>query len=197
MGFLGFNHKVFFPISISTTLLCYKITEIQLRLLVKHECARWLHKKDGKTDGYLERKKCLCTNCTTHFSQRVFRRTHISVFHREDVTALTELHRYIAIYLYVGRRKQQEEKFNYVCNIELHYKHLFPYQNDSIPIFNHISHFDLTVHLTESGYYIVLTFVIHCTLLYIVVDIPPHDFNQSFDSHRHAYECRYLMGWQG
>lgn len=38
-------------------------------------------------------------------------------------------------------------KLNYFCNIERHNKHLFPHKNDS----NFQSHFDLTVHLPESG----------------------------------------------
>lgn len=42
---------------------------------------------------------------------------------------------------------RETTKLNYFCNIERHNKHLFPHKNDS----NFQSHFDLTVHLPESG----------------------------------------------
>ena len=127
MGFLGFNHKTF---SIQASSLC--MHGIDGNKYQVH--TMWLHFCYIRTTN----------SCFFHASRR--RPTERPILIPSHLSAkISE-----------GKKRKfpfvPRKKFNYFCNIEWHYKHLFHHQNDFQ------SHFDFAVHLL-----LFLQFVV-CTL---------------------------------
>lgn len=146
MGFLGFNHKSF---SIQPTPLCIlewragqRATHNVITKCVWWGWHGWLHKETiRRMGGRKEKSENSCffsrNNCTDvasrHRSLKCFPIPWNSWRYDEERGG-----RGVG-----GKRKIERKKFNYVCNIEWHYKHLFRHQNDS----DFQSHFDFAVHL--------------------------------------------------